>query len=100
MTRPVHSAFFTMPGSGRRFRIDVAPGLTEALCWTAFEEMHPGRFVRVPCWTREEEDRFPKSLARFAHTFCEQCRAGQRSVFDAGDQQAPLPGSRGAAWEG
>ena len=71
-TGNVGRCFFVL--RSKRYIIDVFPYAdTGELCWTA-QKWDGQRWKKVPCFTRSEERRFPKTLAKQASMFLSYCK--------------------------
>lgn len=60
---------------GRTYGIEVYPAHDGELIWCAYREgFMPGFWNKIPCFTRLEEQRFPKTVAKKAIEFFEKCQ--------------------------
>ena len=61
----------------RHYIIDVYPYQNYSgdgeLVWTAYK-WDGRKWPKIPCFTRAEENRFPKTIARLASYFLEECK--------------------------
>ena len=56
-----------------KYKVEIVEAYDE-ICWEGYrrDNSHPLGWVKIPCFTRSEERKFPKKLAKKAHEICQE----------------------------